>query len=239
MEHLQSKFLLLSLCLTLMSLPIEGEVRRGSSAGEAPSDTTLMREVSINGERQRISYRLDRQRIDATQLLTAQGGTAQDVLRSVPGVAIDADGALSFRGSQEFLVYVDGKPSPLTGTEALQMIGAASIALQGLLVASTISVWPRTPPCSSMGISSADIILRRGGRLPMCTSTLQSVRPSSGARCCWVLWHMTSSIQPVITVCAPPPSSAARRGFVPPIPISSSASRTVSASPQLRLSLVL
>lgn len=127
MEHLQSKFLLLSLCLTLMSLPIEGEVRRGSSAGEAPSDTTLMREVSINGERQRISYRLDRQRIDATQLLTAQGGTALDVLRSVPGVTIDADGALSFRGSQEFLVYVDGKPSPLTGTEALQMIGAASI----------------------------------------------------------------------------------------------------------------
>lgn len=127
MEHLQSKFLLLSLCLTLMSLPIEGEVRRGSSAGEAPSDTTLMREVSINGERQRISYRLDRQRIDATQVLTAQGGTALDVLRSVPGVTIDADGALSFRGSQEFLVYVDGKPSPLTGTEALQMIGAASI----------------------------------------------------------------------------------------------------------------
>lgn len=127
MEHLQSKFLLLSLCLTLMSLPIEGEVRRGSSAGEAPSDTTLMREVSIDGQRQRISYRLDRQRIDASQVLTAQGGTALDVLRSVPGVVIDADGGLSFRGSQEFLVYVDGKPSPLTGTEALQMIGAASI----------------------------------------------------------------------------------------------------------------
>lgn len=86
-----------------------------------------MREVSVNGQRQRITYRLDRQRIDASQVLTAQGGTALDVLRSVPGVVIDADGGLSFRGSQEFLVYVDGKPSPLTGTEALQMIGAASI----------------------------------------------------------------------------------------------------------------
>ncbi|MBO7119363.1 MAG: TonB-dependent receptor family protein, partial [Bacteroidaceae bacterium] len=40
---------------------------------------------------------------------------------------VDADGSLSYRGSQEFLVYVDGKPSPLSGTEALQMIGAASI----------------------------------------------------------------------------------------------------------------
>ena len=90
-------------------------------------DSTLMQEVSINGQRQRISYRLDRQRIDAGQVLTAQGGTAFDVLRTVPGVVVDADGSLSFRGSQEFLVYVDGKPSPLSGTEALQMIGAASI----------------------------------------------------------------------------------------------------------------
>ena len=91
------------------------------------SDSTLMQEVSVNGQRQRISYRLDRQRIDASQVLTAQGGTAFDVLRAVPGVVVDADGSLSYRGSQEFLVYVDGKPSPLSGTEALQMIGAASI----------------------------------------------------------------------------------------------------------------
>ena len=103
----------------LASLPAQGQT--------AASDTTIMREVSINGQRSRISYRLDRQRIDASQVLTAQGGTALDVLRAVPGVVVDADGSLSFRGSQEFLVYVDGKPSPLSGTEALQMIGAASI----------------------------------------------------------------------------------------------------------------
>ena len=105
--------------LMLASLPAQGQT--------AASDTTIMREVSINGQRSRISYRLDRQRIDAGQVLTAQGGTALDVLRAVPGVTMDADGSLSFRGSQEFLVYVDGKPSPLSGTEALQMIVAASI----------------------------------------------------------------------------------------------------------------
>ena len=110
-----------------MSLPLKGA---GGSEGAGESvipDSTLIREVVINGQRQRISYRLDRQRIDASQVLTAQGGTALDVLRSVPGVIIDADGALSFRGSQNFLVYVDGKPSPLSGTEALQMVGAATI----------------------------------------------------------------------------------------------------------------
>ena len=109
------------LCLTffLLSLRTAGET--------AIPDTTLMREISINGQRQRISYRLDRQKIDASQVLTAQGGTALDVLRAVPGVIIDAEGSLSYRGSQNFLVYIDGKISPLSGTEALQMIGAAGI----------------------------------------------------------------------------------------------------------------
>ena len=119
MAHMTSKFLLFLLLFPCISLQAQGQAER--------SDSTLMQEVSINGQRQRISYRLDRQRIDASQVLTAQGGTAFDVLRAVPGVVVDADGSLSFRGSQEFLVYVDGKPSPLSGTEALQMIGAASI----------------------------------------------------------------------------------------------------------------
>ena len=119
MARIQPKLLLCLLFLQAISLKAQQKSEL--------SDSTLMQEVSINGQRQRISYRLDRQRIDASQVLTAQGGTAFDVLRAVPGVVVDADGSLSFRGSQEFLVYVDGKPSPLSGTEALQMIGAASI----------------------------------------------------------------------------------------------------------------
>ena len=119
MAHLQPKLLFCLFFLQAICLQAQQKSEL--------SDSTLMQEVSINGQRQRISYRLDRQRIDAGQVLTAQGGTAFDVLRTVPGVVVDADGSLSFRGSQEFLVYVDGKPSPLSGTEALQMIGAASI----------------------------------------------------------------------------------------------------------------
>ena len=112
------KQLTILLPIFLLAMSMQAQERR---------DTILMREVSVNGQRQRINYRLDRQKIDASQVLTAQGGTALDVLRAVPGVMIDADGSLSYRGSQEFLVYVDGKISPLTGTEALQMIGAAGI----------------------------------------------------------------------------------------------------------------
>lgn len=119
MAHIRLKFMFLLLIAHCSFMKAQQQVER--------SDSTLMQEVSVNGQRQRISYRLDRQKVDASQVLTAGGGTAFDVLRAVPGVVVDADGSLSYRGSQEFLVYVDGKPSPLSGTEALQMIGAASI----------------------------------------------------------------------------------------------------------------
>ena len=68
------------------------------------NDTTLMREITVNGLKQSITYRLDRKRIDAAQVLTAQGGTALDVLRQLPSVQVDADGELTLRGSSGFLV---------------------------------------------------------------------------------------------------------------------------------------
>ena len=91
------------------------------------TDTTLLKEVSVSADRQRMVYRLDRKRISAEEVLTSQGGTALDVLRALPGVAVDADGHVTMRGSGAFLVYIDGKPSPMTGTEALMQVPAAVI----------------------------------------------------------------------------------------------------------------
>ena len=99
-------------------------------AAQTPSDTLRegkLKEVTASGQRRQVVYRLDRKRIDARQALTAAGGTAADVLQTIPSVQTDADGELSFRGSREFLVYIDGKPSPLTGTAALRQIPAATI----------------------------------------------------------------------------------------------------------------
>ena len=99
-------------------------------AAQTPGDTLRegkLKEVTVAGQRRQVVYRLDRKRIDAQQALTAAGGTAADVLQTIPSVQTDADGELSFRGSREFLVYIDGKPSPLTGTAALRQIPAATI----------------------------------------------------------------------------------------------------------------
>ena len=88
---------------------------------------TGLSEVTVVGERNQIVYKLDRQRISGSASVTAQGGTAVDILANTPSVQVDADGGMTFRGSSNFLVYVDGKLSPLTGTQALQQIPAATI----------------------------------------------------------------------------------------------------------------
>ena len=105
--------------------------RKGSSfdLGEIALQVveTGLKEVVVSGERSKIVYKLDRQRISGSASLSASGGTAVDVLKSAPSVRIDADGNLSFRGSTGFLVYVDGKPSMLEGTQALNQIAATNI----------------------------------------------------------------------------------------------------------------
>lgn len=118
--------LMLFLYLVALS-PSKVLAQRISDTVMYANDTTLMREVRVNGQKQAITYRLDRTQINARDMLTAQGGTAVDVLKQLPLIQIDANGDISVRGSSSFQVYVDGKQSPLSGTEALQMIPAASI----------------------------------------------------------------------------------------------------------------
>ena len=86
-----------------------------------------LQEVMVAGERTQIVYKLDRRHIDGASSVTASGGTAVDILTGTPSVQVDAEGSLTLRGSSNFLVYVDGKPSPLSGTDALRQIPAGTV----------------------------------------------------------------------------------------------------------------
>lgn len=90
-------------------------------------DETILQQVDVTAEKNRVVYKLDRQRINASASLVAAGGTAVDVLKSTPSIRVDADGNVTFRGSSGFLVYVDGKQSPLEGAQALQQVAASNI----------------------------------------------------------------------------------------------------------------
>jgi outer membrane receptor protein involved in Fe transport len=83
--------------------------------------------VEVVGRQRQIVYRLDRRIIEASGFLSAAGGTAVDILAQTPSISVDAEGEVAFRGSSGFKVHIDGKPSSLEGTAALEQIPAGQI----------------------------------------------------------------------------------------------------------------
>jgi outer membrane receptor protein involved in Fe transport len=86
-----------------------------------------LQNVVVEGKRPSVSYQLDKQVIDVSQMNTSISGNATDVLENVPSVNVDIDGNVSLRGSTDFTVYIDGRPSVMDAQDALQQIPASAI----------------------------------------------------------------------------------------------------------------
>jgi len=80
--------------------------------------------VVVNAERNQIDFKIDKKVINVSQMPNAAGGTAIDVLKNVPTVNVDNDGNVSVRGSGNFTVLVDGKPSVMAANDVLKQIPA-------------------------------------------------------------------------------------------------------------------
>lgn len=84
-------------------------------------------EVEIVAQKKQVIYKLDKKVIEASTNMLASGGSAVDILENTPSIRVDAEGEVSFRGSSGFAVYVDGKPSVFSGTQALEQIPSSHI----------------------------------------------------------------------------------------------------------------
>jgi outer membrane receptor protein involved in Fe transport len=83
--------------------------------------------VVVTGERPQMSYKIDRKVVFVESNVTAIGGTAVDVLENTPSIQTDIEGNVTLRGSSNFTVLIDNRPSVLEGSEALQQIPASTI----------------------------------------------------------------------------------------------------------------
>jgi hypothetical protein len=88
---------------------------------------TSLEAVEVTADRPRVEYKIDRKVITVSEDVSSAGGTAVDVLENTPSVQTDVEGNVTLRGSSNFRVLVDGKPSILEGNDALQQIPASSI----------------------------------------------------------------------------------------------------------------
>lgn len=74
------------------------------------ADTKRLDEVTVTGQRADVLIKADRQTFRAAQFGSAVGGTATDVLKNLPGISINAEGEVTQRGANGFLVLLNGKP---------------------------------------------------------------------------------------------------------------------------------
>jgi hypothetical protein len=83
--------------------------------------------VDIVADRSRVEYKIDKKVVNVSNDINASGGTAVTVLENTPSVDVDIDGNVSLRGSSNFTVLIDGRPSVLSGSDALKQIPSSAI----------------------------------------------------------------------------------------------------------------
>ncbi|MBD3275830.1 MAG: TonB-dependent receptor [Candidatus Marinimicrobia bacterium] len=110
---------------SVMVSPRNPEVNLGEV--RLPQTALASEEVTVEGERPPISYQIDKKVIDVASQPVAAAGTAIDVLETAPSIQVDIEGNVSLRGSGNFRVLIDGKPTVLDAQNALEQIPSSSI----------------------------------------------------------------------------------------------------------------
>ncbi|GGK58117.1 TonB-dependent receptor domain-containing protein [Rufibacter glacialis] len=91
------------------------------------ANPTKLQEITVVGQKPLVEDKGDRLVYNAEQDLTNRGTTASDVLRKAPSVTVDGEGNVQLRGSSNFRVLMDGRPSSILANnlaEALKQIPA-------------------------------------------------------------------------------------------------------------------
>lgn len=86
-----------------------------------------LEEVLVTSNLKTVTSKIDRQTYRAADFETAKGGTATDLLSKLPSVSVDPDGSVSVRGTSDFMVYLNGKPTQIDPSTLLGQISGSQI----------------------------------------------------------------------------------------------------------------
>ena len=93
-------------------------------------DTKVMEEVEITGQKSAMQLELDKKVFNVSDNILAEGASASEVLENIPSVEIDTEGNVSLRNNSSVELWINGKPSGLSGSDKgqiLEMLPAESI----------------------------------------------------------------------------------------------------------------
>ncbi|HEY1021834.1 MAG TPA: TonB-dependent receptor, partial [Flavisolibacter sp.] len=81
---------------------------------KASTDLTA---VTVSARKPMIEVRADKTVLNVEGTINAAGSDALELLRKSPGVTVDKDENLSVNGKNGVQIYIDGRPSPLAGSD--------------------------------------------------------------------------------------------------------------------------
>ena len=76
-----------------------------------------LQKLVVTGTHREIDLAPDRSSYAVRNMPTTRGGTVIDVLRNIPSVDVDIDNTVSLRGNTGVVVQINGRPSPLRGSQ--------------------------------------------------------------------------------------------------------------------------
>lgn len=98
----------------------------------AKTDAQLQ-EVTVTARKPFIQKLSDRIVVNVENSVVNVGSSALDVLERSPGVSIDQNDVIGLRGRQGVIVMIDGKPSPMSGTDLANYLrGLPSNAIESI-----------------------------------------------------------------------------------------------------------
>jgi outer membrane receptor protein involved in Fe transport len=77
----------------------------------------VLGEVMVTAKKPLVERQLDRTIVNVDASITNAGSNVLEVLEKSPGVAVDKDGNLALRGKEGVAVYIDGRPTYLSGAD--------------------------------------------------------------------------------------------------------------------------
>ena len=87
-------------------------------------------QATVNADRGMLQMAIDKKVFNVEKNVLSTGGSANDVLQTIPSINVDLEGNLSLRGSGNITVLIDGRPSTLSGTDrnaVLEQIPSSAI----------------------------------------------------------------------------------------------------------------
>lgn len=81
-------------------------------------DAQNLDEVVVEGVTSMFESDIDKRTYNVENSIVAEGATASQLLSTLPSIQVDEEGGITMRGSGNILIYINGRPSNLSGDDA-------------------------------------------------------------------------------------------------------------------------